>query len=273
MRALVTGAGGFIGSRLLELAGDGFQPLPLQGDLLASGLALPEGIDAVVHLAQPRVTGDAEADRRAMRGVTVEGTERLLEHAARVGAGRFVLASTATVYARSPEPLAEDAELDLADDYPRSKVEAERLLAGGADPVAATALRIFTPYGPGQRDRLIPRLIERVRAGEPVQVEGERGLLLSPVHVDDVAMAIREVLALPPRPGFTALNVAASESLGIRRIAQVIGEAVGREPVFEELGGPEPGGLTADLTRMRDLLPDLRPRPFAEGIRQTVAGS
>ena len=46
--------------------------------------------------------------------------------------------------------------------------------------------------------------------------------------------------------------------------------AVGREPVIEELGGDEPGGLTADLGKLRALLPDLRPRSFADGIRETV---
>lgn len=273
MRVLLTGAGGFIGGRLRELAPQGLDLVPLDGDLLSAALELPPALDAVVHLAQPRPTGDPEADRRALRGVTVEGTARLLEHAREAGALRFVLASTATVYARSPDPLPEDAELDLSSDYARAKVEAERALAAGSDGLASTALRIFTPYGPGQRGRLVARLIERVRAGEPVQVQGRRGLLLSPVHVDDVALAIAAVLRLPAGPGFRPLNVAGDEALGIREVTEEIGRAVGRDPVFEELGGGEPGGLTADVSLMRSLLPGVRPRGFAEGIRETVAAS
>jgi nucleoside-diphosphate-sugar epimerase len=272
MRTLVTGAGGFIGSRVCALAPSGTDAVPLEGDLLAGDPRMPEDIDAVVHLAHPRPTGDAEADIRALEGVTVDGTARLLERARAAGARRFLLASTATVYARSPRPLAEDAPLDLSSDYARAKVAAERVLAEGADGISAMALRIFTPYGPGQRDRLIARLIDRVRAGEPVQVEGERGLLLSPIHVDDVAAAILAALELDPEPGVTAVNVGVAEALGIREIATRIGAVVGREPVFEELGGEEPGGLTADVTRMRALLPGVRPRPFAEGIRQTAGG-
>ena len=51
-------------------------------------------------------------------------------------------------------------------------------------------LRLFTAYGPGQSGQLIAELVERVRGGEPIVVEGRRGLLLSPIHVDDIADAV-----------------------------------------------------------------------------------
>jgi nucleoside-diphosphate-sugar epimerase len=288
MRVLVTGAAGFIGGRVCALAPEGTEAIAavrpgqsapsvsevVEADLTAAGLgdALPGELDAVVHLAQSSARGDDEAARAETAALAVGATERLLEHARGAGATRFVLASTATVYARSPDPLSEEAPLDLSGHYARAKRGGELLLAEGRTDLASLALRIFTPYGHDQRDRLIARLIGRVRDGKPVQVEGERGLLLSPVHVDDVALAIHAALARPPQPGFELLNVAAGEALGIREIAEEIGEAVGREPVIEELGGAEPGGLTADVTRLRAALPGLEPRPFAQGIRETAAG-
>ncbi len=288
MRMLVTGAAGFIGRRVCASAPPGMDvvavvrpgaevPDALDGanvveaDLSDPGVSLPAPVDAVIHLAQAGTGNETGPAAQELFDVTVAGTTRLLEHARVAGAERFLLASTATVYARSPERLAEDAPLDTSALYSAAKRSAELLLQSYADELSGLGLRIFTPYGPGQRDRLIPRLIERVRKGESVQVEGERGLLLSPIHVDDIAAAIHGALGLRARgPGFDLVNVAADEALGIREIAAQIGAAVGREPVIEELGGDEPGGLTADLGKLRALLPDLRPRPFAEGIRESV---
>lgn len=288
MRVLVTGAAGFIGRRVSALAPSGTEVIAVlrpgaevsadlgaaqvvEADLGSPAAELPHAVDAVVHLAQAGTGEETGPAAQALFDVTVGGTTRLLEHARRAGAKRFLLASTATVYARSRDRLAEDAPLDTATLYPAAKRSAELLAQSYAGELTALGLRIFTPYGPGQRGRLIARLIERVRAGEPVQVQGDRGLLLSPVHVDDIALAIHAALRLPAEePSFDLVNVAADEALGIREIASLIGDAVGREPVFDELGGAEPGGLTADCTKLRAMLPELAARPFAEGIRESV---
>ncbi len=242
-RVLVTGATGLIGRALLE-AGAGHELVPLQGDLTDPGFTagLPEGVDSVIHLARSRRQHDPDG-AEDVRAVNVEGTRRLLDWAAAGGASRFMLASTASVYRASDAPLAEDAPIEPGDLYSESKREAELLLDERAGTLEAFCLRIFTPYGPGQSGQLISGLIERARAGRPIQVQGERGLLLSPILASDVAAAFLRALELPAASATTTVNVGGPDHLGIREVGEAIGSALGIEPSLRAGRGGRAGGL------------------------------
>jgi UDP-glucose 4-epimerase len=233
--------------------------------------ALPPEVGAVVHLAQSGRDADDPEGAADVMDVNTAATARLLDHAGEAGAASFVLASTATVYRRSPDPIAEDGPLDSSSVYAVSKQRAEQQLGDYAGRLNAVALRLFTAYGRPQPGRLIWELTRRVREGEPVQVQGERGLLLSPIHADDVAGAIQAALDRDTGPGSEVLNVGGAESLGIREIADAIGEAVGTNPVIEPVDGPEPGGLVADRTRSVAELDLPVPLPFREGIERLLS--
>jgi UDP-glucose 4-epimerase len=268
-RVLVTGATGFVGRALLELGGDR-DLVPFEGDLTDPGFAagLPDDVDSVIHLARSRRQHDpGGADD--VRAVNVEGTRRLLDWAASGGARRFVLASTASVYRAGDEPLAEGAQLDPGDLYSETKREAELLLDEGAGGIEAFCLRLFTPYGPGQSGQLISSLIERVRGGNPIEVQGERGLLMSPILASDAAAAFLRALELPAASATTTVNVGGPNQLGIREVGELIGAALGVEVSFEEVEGAEPGGYLADRSLARELgIPE--PIAFDEGIARTI---
>ena len=269
-RVLVTGATGLIGRALLE-AGAGHELVPLRGDLTDPGFTagLPEGVDSVIHLARSRRQHDPDG-AEDVRAVNVEGTRRLLDWAVSGGARRFLLASTASVYRASDEPLAEDAPIEPTDLYNQTKRESELLLGERAGAIEAFSLRVFAPYGPGQSGQMISDLIERVRAGRAIQVQGERGLLLSPILASDVAAAFLRALELPAAAATTTVNVGGPDRLGIREVGEAIGSALGIEPSFERVEGDEPGGYLADRSLARELgIPE--PIPFAEGIARTVA--
>jgi nucleoside-diphosphate-sugar epimerase len=271
-RVIVTGATGFIGAALLG-SGSGRELVPLAGDLTdpAFANALPWGAAAVIHLARSRRQHDPDG-AGDMRAVNVEGTRRLLDWAASGGARRFVLASTASVYAASREPVAEDARIEPGDLYSETKREAENLLDERAGALEAFCLRVFTPYGPGQSGQLVSGLIERVRSGRAIEVQGERGLLLSPILASDVAAAFLRALELPAAETTTTVNVGGPDQLGIGELGEIIGAALGVEPAFERVGGPEPGGYLAERTLARELgIPE--PAPFVHGVRLAIARS
>lgn len=286
MRALVSGAGGFLGTELLSSAPPDLELIGLTRadppatpagvswinvDVAQPGFqrSLPGRVDAVVHLAQSRHDRDLPEHVDDLVDVNVGATARLLDYARAAGARRFVLASTATVYRPSTEPLTETDPLTTGSLYAVSKVGAELLCEAFSEVVPCTTLRLFTAYGAAQRGRLVADLIARVRDGRAVTVQGKRGLLLSPIHVSDVAKAVHAAIGRAT-PGFELVNVGGAECLGVSELAETIGAAVGRAPELTFVDGPEPGGYVADLTRLRQLFDLPEPLPFVAGLNRTL---
>jgi dihydroflavonol-4-reductase len=209
VRALVTGAAGFIGAHVVAaLAAGGAQVRafdrtppdavpagvdPVAGDVLdadAVRRALA-GCDAVFHLAA--VYSYARADAALMRAVNVEGTRVVLEAAARGGRRRVVhTSSCATCGPVAGRAATEDdapPEWELAVPYKRTKLDGERLaLAAARDGLEVVVVNPTTPVGPGDR-RPTPtgKMIADVAAGRASAYL--RGGALNVVAVEDVARA------------------------------------------------------------------------------------
>ncbi|WP_420456885.1 NAD-dependent epimerase/dehydratase family protein [Rubrivirga sp.] len=198
MRAVVTGASGFLGSAFARaLVADGADvlgldlvPGPAEWETLVADLARPgdwtrrvEGADLVVHAAA-RV---GEVGTRAQfRAQTVEATRRVVASAA--GAGRLVHLSSVVVHGRHfPDPCPEEhPPQPTGNPYTDAKIAAEHavLQAVAAGRVRATVIRPGDVYGPGSRQWTV-RAVEMLRAGTFALVDGDRGVL-SPTFVDDV---------------------------------------------------------------------------------------
>lgn len=273
-RLLVTGASGLLGARFVALAASqGHEvcavgrsaPEPPQPNVrpiamdLACPLdrsALPPQIDAVLHLAQSRRFREFPDGAGDVFAVNVARTAELLDYAHGAGATHFVLASTGGVYAPSAEPLTEDSALATKPGfYPASKRAAELLAHPYAGLMTVAILRFFFIYGAGQgSDMLMPRLVASVREGRPIQLQGDDGLSLNPVHVDDAAAA---VLAATEMEESATVNVAGPSTVTLREIAGLIGAELGVEPRFELDEGSAPS-LVAETARMRRVLAEPR---------------
>lgn len=226
--------------------------------------ALPDRADAVVHLAQ---AGGSPPDHSLLRAVNVESTRLLLDYSRRAGVRRFVLASSGSVYGGSPSSLREDRVRRPPDAYAWSKAAAEALLEEALPDIEVCALRLFAPYGPRQRGRLISDLVERVSAEHPVTLRGDGHPRLNPIFVDDVAAIVAAALEAEVPP---VLNVAGDEVLSIREMAETIGRVVGIPPRFEEASDDPPPDLVADTTLLRRTFDLGELTPFERGIAATV---
>jgi UDP-glucose 4-epimerase len=290
MRILLTGATGFIGSHLRRaLAAAGHEAVCvtravppvdaptagcqwIQMDLAQAPSPPPAtGIDAVIYLAQSRAYREFPAKAREMFAVNASSLLAVLDWARTVGVRAFVYASSANVYPPSAAPLPESTPLQPQSFYGRSKQIGEMLVSSYADYFQCTTFRFFTVYGPGQTGMLIPSLVERVRGGLPIQVQGVAGLPLSPVSVGDATrFLIAALTTRRPAPDGDVFNLGGPEALNIRRIGEQIGEALGRKPIFETLEGPEPLGWLPDATRLLAAFGSTPAVTFRDGIRQMV---
>jgi GDP-4-dehydro-6-deoxy-D-mannose reductase len=236
MKALVTGARGFVGRHLvthLEAHGDvvhgvdradGPDLLDPQGwhDLVAT--VQP---DAVYHLGGWSDVGASWDEPRAAFDVNASGTLNVLQ-ACRGRRIRVLVVSSADVYGKvtlTELPLAEDAPLRPITPYAASKVAADFLglqawLGYGLE---VLRVRAFNHLGPGQTNRFVaPALAERIARNELDGTEEVPVGNLTPrrdfTDVRDVVRAYR-LLVEHGEPG-EAYNVCRGEDLAISELAE-----------------------------------------------------
>lgn len=284
MKVLVTGAGGFVGSRALELLAPGREVIGMgRGDApagLPDGVewvrhdltepldpaALPGAIDSVVHLAQSRRYADFPDGARDVFDVNVRSTFDLLEYARAAGASSFVLASSGGVYVRRPDPLTEADPVAAHDMYFASKLASERLLDAYSGVLRPVTLRPFFVFGPDQPTMMIAGLIRRVLAGEEITVNGAPGLRVNPTFVDDMAAVMAAALEGDASGTF---NVAGADTVSFTELVGMIGEAAGRVPELTHRDAEPDPDLVADNSRMREEL-GVDPTPLRDGLASTL---
>lgn len=249
MRILMTGATGFLGQRLVRRLAlrhtvfavcrntsaalpTGASPIALDLSLPLDSAALPAQIDAVVHLAQSPHYRDFPAAARHVASTNLGSTTALLDYARSAGAQHFVLASSGAVYGDSAGPMVEDVPLVPRGYYAVTKYAAELLANEYASMMSVCVLRCFFIYGAGQQpDRLVPSLLERVRSGSPIFLDGHsNGMIFAPTHVDDVAAVFAR--SLDERWTGT-LNLASNARIDLRSFVGILGEKLGKPPSFQ----------------------------------------
>jgi UDP-glucose 4-epimerase len=272
-RIVVAGASGLTGLALVQrLAGEheviavarraAPEGLPrgvawLTADVGAPGWSevLPNRYDAVFALFQSPDFRDFPARANDVFRTNVGGLQELLGHAGRADAKRFVFTSTGGLYAASEQPLTEDSPLTTAGPlgfYLTTKRCGELLVESHASLFSTLIVRPFFIYGPGQATgMLLPRLIDSVRSGKPLGLQGRDGLSINPIHASDAAALLANAL---PDGATGVVNLAGPEAASLRRIGGIIGERLGIAPRFDVNESAAAPFVVADIAKMQAML-------------------
>jgi UDP-glucose 4-epimerase len=215
---------------------------------------LPQKALAVIHLAQSPHYREFPEQALDMFMVNVASTARLLDYARTAGAARLIYSSTGGIYEAGVTAVHEQSPIlppKRLGYYFGSKLSSEILAQSYSSLMDIIILRPFFIYGPGQeRSMFIPRLVDNVRKGAPITLQGNDGLKVNPIHVDDAAAAVE---ACFHSVGSKIINLGGPEVLTLRTIAGIIGERVGIAPVLKNIPG-NPTDFVADISLMRTLL-------------------
>lgn len=231
-------------------------------------------LEAVINLAARAGVPASLKDPKAYYETNVTGTITLLELSRSFGIGKFVLASSSSIYGKGPRPFREDAlDHQPLSPYAASKLAAEELCYTyhhlyGTD---TTVLRYFTVYGPaGRPDMSIFRFIRWIAEGEPVILYGDGAQERDFTYVDDVARGT--VLALRPA-GYNVVNLGADRPVSIRRVLRLLEKLLDKEAKIETqpFQPTDVPGTWADISKARRLLDWAPETDLEQGLDRTVA--
>jgi NAD dependent epimerase/dehydratase len=307
-RVGVTGAGGFIGSHLVEAlveAGAGVRALVrynarddrgalawadqslvdeveiCAGDVrsLESVAQAIDGCDLVLHLAAQIAIPYSYADPRTFFETNVLGTVNVAQACRSNGVERLVHISTSEVYGTAREvPITEDHPLAGQSPYAASKIGADQVVSSFSRTYAlpVTIVRPFNVYGPRQSARaLIPTVISQALRGGKVNL----GSLQPRRDFTYVTDTVRGILQLAGNQGALGetVQLASERDLSVEELVEELKQVMDRELVVERDEArvrPERSEvlrLVGSAQRARRLTGWEAEVPLADGLAETVS--
>jgi len=250
-KLLVTGATGFIGSRLalrahqlgIDVLATGRAELPIENERLhelrAAGVRVEAGLlqdlalverllqgrDTVIHLAAAQ--HEAEMPESYFRAINVDAVRTLLSACRDHNVRRFVYGSTIGVYGEASESLLdEDSPLRPQNVYTHTKLEAEAIVQSSGQHFEACIVRIGETYGPG--DRRLLKLFRSIARGHFVMI-GSGNNRRQCIHVDDLARGLLLASQHPEAAGKTFV-FAGGEIMTTQELVRQIAGVLERKP-------------------------------------------
>jgi len=253
---LITGANGFVGSRLCRLftekgehviAGvrktadlsllDGIEVDYRYGDVTdpESLPAMVTGVDYIIHNA-----GVVKAKKtRTFYNVNEKGTVSLVEatikHNPDIKKFIYISSLAAAGPALDGKPLTESDPPHPISEYAKSKLAAEAALTSYYDKLPIVILRPSGVYGPG--DKEIFTFFDSVNKGLKAIV-GDPDRRIQVVHVDDLCSSVLMALEKETKSGETSF-IAEKQSYSMREMVNILGESSGRKCITLRV----PGGI------------------------------
>lgn len=301
-KVLVTGGAGYIGSALLtKLLKNGYQvrlldqmffgTSPIASVLNHPNLEVVRGdfrqvdkvvqsmrdVDSVVHLGA--IVGDPACalDEDLTIETNLMATRNIAEIAKGSGVGRFLFASTCSVYGANEgdELLHEGSPLNPVSLYAITKLAAENVLMSMADSrFSPTCLRFSTIYGLSGRTRfdlVVNLLTAKALLNGQITIQG--GDQWRPfLHVDDAALSVLKALEAPLEKVHREIfNVGSDEqNRTIQQIGEMIQERVPAASLVNMSSGGDKRNYKAHFKKIREVLGFTPQWTIEQGIEQVA---
>ena len=293
MRALVSGASGFIGSHLVKYLTDRGDEV-LQVDKIIPGspdllevdvfgeVAIKFKPNLIVHLGANSHTAVLPQEQNRILAENITGTWSVLRAASLCGGCRVILAGSASEYGPNAVdwPWNEDDRPMALDPYGLSKLIGTQL--GRAHEGDAVTVRFSNVYGGGQRPpKLIPTMLVRAMANETITMNGNGLPIRNWLHVGD---AIEAIVTIADTRDFgpSVFNVGGSAASNIELASLLLDELrIGFAKIGRKLRPNEeililssnPGGtarVDLDSRLIKDHLGWEAKVQLKDGIRETI---
>lgn len=306
MKIFLTGAAGFIGSRVaaaLLARGDsivGFDDFNdfydpaikrrnaaeitalgarvIEGDLRVKAqveAALADGCDVVVNLAARAGVRPSLENPELYTDTNVKGTVHILEAMRARGLRKLVHASSSSVYGGQEKvPFSEDDPINRPwSPYAATKRANELFLQSYHHlyGIESFALRFFTVFGPGQRpDLAIMKFIQLIEAGKEVPFYGDGQSGRDYTFIEDIVGGV--VSSIDRVKGCEIINLGGDEPVTLTEMVQTIEKVTGKKARLKHLPD-QPGDVPrtmADISKARRMLGYEPKTSFAEGVAKQL---
>lgn len=283
----VTGTGSFIGGAVLRAArshgmglsgcdaghpGEGFA----QADIRSPDIAdlIPEGADAIIHLAALSRDPDCRGKAAECFDVNVMGTLNLMAAARKRGVKQFIFASSEWVYTGF-KPGVEKTEDDVIDpashtsEYAFSKLVSEvNLRQAFAQGFAETTiLRLGIVYGPRPGNwSAVEALVDNVARKDEVVV-GSKATARRFIHVDDIAGGILASVGLA---GLNVLNIQGPRLVTLGEVIESAKEILGRDVPVKESAPDAPNLRPVSSAKAERVLGWKAGTGIKDGVRSVI---
>ncbi|MBB3108773.1 UDP-glucuronate 4-epimerase [Paenibacillus phyllosphaerae] len=239
-----------------------------------------ERIEAVVHLAALPGVRASGLQPLLFQEVNVDGTLQILETMRDHGIGKWVCASSSSVYGNSSKaPFNESAPVDAPISvYAATKKSCELLgytyhhLYG----IDTVMLRFFTVFGERQRpDLAIHKFVRLMEQDEPIPFFGDGETMRDYTYIGDIIDGtLRALNYVEGRSGvYEIINLGGSAPITLRRMVELLEEKLGRKAVLDRLP-KQPGDVErtdADIAKAEKLLGYAPKTSFESGLERFIA--
>ncbi|RPG55930.1 MAG: NAD(P)-dependent oxidoreductase [Flavobacteriales bacterium TMED235] len=191
-------------------------------------------IDYIIHLAQSKNYKEFPNKSKDIFNSNIKLTAEILEFARINRIKKFIYLSTGSVYEKTKKKeINENTGIDLkkTDFYSSSKISSELIIKSYQNFFDIVILRIFFPYGPNQKIKmLIPSIIKKIKNKEKIIINNN--LRFNPIYIDDLVLSIEKSMFLK---GLNHINLAGIEKITIEKLIKIISKILKQKPIIKKI--------------------------------------